>query len=403
MTNLDFRTIDVRYHQQDEADFCGAAVAQMILAQLGAGILDQGNLQGEAAPIGQTGIEDRQLGKLLESRRPQDGGPPFVVSRDDDPGTGVRRIFAALMITGCAVPASVVDGTHWVAVTGVVFDADATPEDAEIRGFFIHNPEPEHTKNAPPGTNARNAPPHSADDTCGHGHGFGSPNTFVTIHEWLNLYWAPPSRRGGVPYVTIPRGGRDLYGSVRAETTAVPPGKPLEAAALRERAIAGISAYGILLPKSPLAKALADPTYVEPVLQISSMSNIPSLKSSERYYVVQVHGAQGAAAYVRIGASDGRFLSVETPIAFHLLPEDLFDFASGALARYEEKNGALGTWSVTGERSFTVHPTLVWRPCLQSTSPFQPFVQINLAGTIVYVTMDGKVHPELLRHDGTPV
>ena len=36
--------LDVQYHQQDTNYYCGAACAQMVLAQIGAGLLDQDDL-----------------------------------------------------------------------------------------------------------------------------------------------------------------------------------------------------------------------------------------------------------------------------------------------------------------------------------------------------------------------
>jgi Acetoacetate decarboxylase (ADC) len=49
------------------------------------------------------------------------------------------------------------------------------------------------------------------------------------------------------------------------------------------------------------------------------------------------------------------------------------------------------------EGAFCVYPTLVWRPCEESRSPFYPFHQITVGGVTIYVGYDGRVYPAL--HD----
>ena len=42
-----------------------------------------------------------------------------------------------------------------------------------------------------------------------------------------------------------------------------------------------------------------------------------------------------------------------------------------------------------------VHPVLVWRPCRQSLSPFQPFYQFSVGGALVYLRTDGVLFDRL--------
>ena len=42
-----------------------------------------------------------------------------------------------------------------------------------------------------------------------------------------------------------------------------------------------------------------------------------------------------------------------------------------------------------------VYPTLVWRPCQESRSPYYPFHQIAVGGVTIYVGYDGRVYPTL--------
>ena len=47
--------------------------------------------------------------------------------------------------------------------------------------------------------------------------------------------------------------------------------------------------------------------------------------------------------------------------------------------------------------AFCVSPTLVWRPCQESRSPYYPFYQITVGGVTIYVGYDGRVYSTL--HD----
>lgn len=38
-----------------------------------------------------------------------------------------------------------------------------------------------------------------------------------------------------------------------------------------------------------------------------------------------------------------------------------------------------------------VHPVLVWKPCRQSPSPFWPFYQFSVGGSLVYLRVDGAL------------
>jgi len=48
-----------------------------------------------------------------------------------------------------------------------------------------------------------------------------------------------------------------------------------------------------------------------------------------------------------------------------------------------------------GSRDVGIHPTLVWRPCLESRSPYYPFLLVNVAGRPKYIRIDGKQFDEL--------
>ena len=42
-----------------------------------------------------------------------------------------------------------------------------------------------------------------------------------------------------------------------------------------------------------------------------------------------------------------------------------------------------------------LHPVLVWKPCRQSPSPFLPFYQFSVGGSLVYLRVDGELFSAL--------
>jgi hypothetical protein len=100
-----------------------------------------------------------------------------------------------------------------------------------------------------------------------------------------------------------------------------------------------------------------------------------------------------------VDADTNEFLGVQAPAMIMPTPAEMQEIASCALTSHADMlRDVLGPLDLA-QRSFTVHPTLVWRPCRQSMSPYYPFVQVNLAGTILYVGLDGRVHRRLTPHD----
>jgi hypothetical protein len=61
-----------------------------------------------------------------------------------------------------------------------------------------------------------------------------------------------------------------------------------------------------------------------------------------------------------------------------------------------ERNVAAGGASTP----VAVEQTLVWRPCDQSHSPYQPFYVVNRGGFVEYVRVDGAVFTELTDYGG---
>jgi hypothetical protein len=42
-----------------------------------------------------------------------------------------------------------------------------------------------------------------------------------------------------------------------------------------------------------------------------------------------------------------------------------------------------------------VFPSFTWRPCLESLSPYLPFLQVNTGNRLLHIRLDGKVFGEI--------
>src|SRR4051812_5138907 len=121
--------LPVPYHQQDTDYYCGAACAQMVLAELGAGLLDQDSLYNDnhshstiesgwyTAPDG--------LQWTLNNRKPSSSGAYFALYALSSEDAISRKIVWTIHHYKVAPVAMVYGWAHWIVVRG--FDASAAP------------------------------------------------------------------------------------------------------------------------------------------------------------------------------------------------------------------------------------------------------------------------------------
>jgi hypothetical protein len=120
-------------------------------------------------------------------------------------------------------------------------------------------------------------------------------------------------------------------------------------------------------------------------------------RRDEFYYLVVLHRDDQPTAIVRGDAFDGSFqgaLSLEGVSRAPIIPRD--DAVAAARQAVIDRGDGQGR-IVLRDGAFCVHPTLVWRPCQESRSPYYPFHQITVGGDTIYVGYDGRVYPSL--HD----
>ncbi len=387
------------YHQQDTDYYCGAATAQMILKSIGAGILDQNTLyasnHAHSTPNWYT--SPGGLNFTLNAFMPP---PPrfnsfFVVERGNTEPQGSENIVRTLYCFDVATGTLVYGCGHWVAVRGVRTNVEPRAGSSyTIKGFWINNPWPP----TPSASNPSLAPPppHSHHDGCGSGGDRGVTNEYVTYADWQSTYHTGCDAYGvgHLQFISVCDPRRPPLGTLILEgQEKLTDGANLisvdEAIAFVARAIEDHE----LAKEGPMVAALsgARPTDAQLVQRLD--------RADEYYYLVSVRRGGTATALARIDALHGALLGVlasEGDTGVHALLD-----REGALRILREHPivdfGAEEGRLPIREGAYSLYPALVWRPCMESRSPYYPFHQVTIGGKTIFIGFDGRIYPAL--HD----
>ncbi len=388
-----FKDLSTPYHQQDTDYYCGAAVAQMIFDSIGSGLIDQNTLYNSNHAHSASGwyTSPAGLNYTLNALMP---APPkfnsfFIVETANTELEGSENIVRTLAYYGVATGTLVYACGHWVAVRGVKTSANPVEgsELYSIDGFYINNPWPPtpsfyNSSLAPP-------PPHADPDKCGTGGDRGSANEYVSYSEWQSSYFTACNAQ----FISVcdprrpPMRPLKFIGQTRLTdgTKLIAPDEALNLAAR------GLEAHLRSRQECPLTPALkgARPVTAHLVQRLD--------RQDEFYYLVTLHQEGKPTAIVRGHGLNGTFQGalsltgadrppiIEREAALAAARTAVIDRGDGS-GRIQLRDGA-----------FAVYPTLVWRPCQESRSPYYPFYQIAVGGMTIYVGYDGRVYPTL--HD----
>jgi hypothetical protein len=105
-------------------------------------------------------------------------------------------------------------------------------------------------------------------------------------------------------------------------------------------------------------------------------------KPGQSYYLIPWHDPRGVMLIVQVDAQSGLMSSMA--------------FAKAPLKRLTISDNE--AQSIVSERlgvRSVGRPTLVWSPCRESASPFQPFYQVPIEGGQAFVDMLGTLHEHL--------
>ncbi len=379
------------YHQQDTSYYCGAAVAQMILHGIGGPFYDQDALYTSNHNHNtQAGwyTDPNGLNYTLNALKP---GPPtftnfFVVFTKDTELEGSEKIVYTLWHYQVPTGTLVYGCGHWVCMVGVSTDVPpAVGSPYSINGFWINNPWPPTPMPGPP-------PPHKDGDACGGGGVRGVANEYVVYDPaWKDTYFTGCDVWGvGHPqFVSVCDPSPPQLGTLEVRRKQPRMGEPIIAPQeASRRALTGARAHGLAEDKrfaAALNRARARPPILVQRLDLEDSF----------YYLVPVASRSRISALLSIDAVEGDFrggqvlegrntwaLPTRKQVEARLLAEPI------------PLDGELGRLRVRPE-ALCVYPTLVWRPCRESRSPYYPFYMVTVGSHQIYVGYDGSVYSHL--------
>lgn len=392
--------LTVPYHQQDNNYYCGSACAQMVIDSIGGGIIDQaalytdsGSHTTEPYPTWYTAPDGLQW--ILNDRRPAGFGGWFALYPLSTEDAISRKLAWTIHHYQVAPVALVFGGDHWVVVRG--FDASATPSNSAdtsytISALEVNNP-------APPVPSSLNAPPpHGVGDGCGSGGSRGTPNVHIAYSTWQSTYMIGnvygTAWKGKNVAVCDPDPPAERIGEQAPPPERLPGDRLLKPSQAIELAITGLRRVG-LLERSEWAGVFEATEPATPVM-------VQRLDVADSFYclVPFVNGRGVVAAVVDV---DGRFGDYRQAMALPETETSLFAVLEEravremAVGRRLELENGRGSLLVRREAS-CLYPMLVWRPCLESLSPFFPFHMLTVGDRRVYVRIDGQIFTKLHTH-----
>jgi hypothetical protein len=157
---------------------------------------------------------------------------------------------------------------------------------------------------------------------------------------------------------------------------------------LAELAVDGLRDYGLFDRKDWSALRKAKP---KPGVMVQRLDRLDSF-----YALVPFEGNKGTLAFAAVDGRWGDYMQAA------LLPkpqsersrltlEQAFKLIAGKRIELGDRRGRL----LVRKEAVCIYPHLVWRPCLESLSPYYPFYMFTVGGERVYVRIDGAVFASL--------
>jgi hypothetical protein len=390
--------LDIPYHQQDHSYYCGLATAQMLLGSILQKTPSQIVLANHPV-VSDLGILDADLAALLNTWAPKGFGT-FTNIRYPDPEAGMHAIVKTLFDSRIAVPAEIFLGPngHWVAITGAVVEGGKPPDEPyEIKGFFLHNPDPvtaivaASTLDPDEAPDAYPPPPfdHRTGDHCGEGRQRGAKHVYYTAYAWKHYNWATAD------CIAISNGHQptaDDYSHSTEATLAdhgpAPAAQPItDDPAAVSAASAGIASHG-LDKLGPFAGLLGDVR----TARVDGQKIGSPVKETWSCVSFTFTNGNHATALV---AQNGEFLALMASTHGEV-PYDAEQLAMTSLM-FGEDVTVTDFADHLATRNYRMQEPRFWLPCEQSMSPFHPFVKAQIDGHTVFIGQDKRVHRELRR------
>ncbi len=385
-----YYTNPVEYHRMNFWNYCGPACAQMILNSIGAGLIPQDELNADNPQLlyeADYHTGPRGLEKILNDNLPGSFAPNYFCLFDfNDPYTSARKICWTVFHYRVAPAVLINNGQHWVVPIGFEAPAPPTaigPDQYEFTRLIVHDPEDELEGAPPP------PPPHGTYDGCDKSGYANAGFSFVEISDTmlvLDGHWedkriavcdpSPPVR------VRPPRRRR------RHEFRGMTLITKRRARGLAVNWLRGLES----MTQDPLRRLLRRVREEEPLL-------VQRLDRRDAFYYIVplLTPSKKQAVAVTVDARFGHIL--RDIILYGARSEMLCDIdrrgAIDTLLRKRADFAAQTGRTVLRKEGISLHPTLVWRPCRESLSPFMPFHMVTTVTERFYIRLDGKVFSKL--------
>lgn len=387
----------VQMHQQDTDYYCGAACAQMVLETIGAGLLDQDDLYADNHSHSTldagwfTGPDGLQW--TLMDRRPPAFTNYFALYALDSEDLISRKLCWTIHHYQVSPVALVYGWAHWIVVRG--YTASAHPSSSAdnsytIDALDINNPWPPSPSFYTPGLAP--PPPHNLADGCGTGGDRGLANEHLTYTTWQSTYMTGvPGGHWSGKFVAVcdPEPPAQRGGPLREAPIRRGKGNLLASSTVAEFAVAGLKQYGLFERtdwKAALSKAKEQPGVL-----VQRLDRIDSY-----YALVPFETNKSVVAFAAVDGRWGDYMqSVLLPkpqkAGARLTLEQAFKLIVGKRVDLGGRKGRL----LVRKEAVCMYPHLVWRPCLESLSPYYPFYMFTVGNDRIYVRIDGAVFSSL--------
>lgn len=388
------KLLPVPYYRQEGINYCGAACMKMVIEALNGPSLDQDDLYNDA--------HASALDPFVNWKSAPDGieetldsvsalAPDFDLTTTTSEATITRRMVWSIFNASVPPIALVYGYAHWVLVVGYQITKDPTgPSDTaySIGALEIQDPWRSFGEGDPP------PPP---------------PPKHITYSQWTSKYLKPVpagywiGKRVAVGEFIAPRKVEEIVAEPTPKvggSTNAPIISPEEA---QRGAYLGLERFG-LRDRKDWGPLLQPPVAaIEPVL-------VERLDQPGGYYYLVPFSASDrkTEAAVIVDAFTGEYLEA-SPLASHrdgrpwtrlirdVVNEDTA--RTGIAGRRLELPGDAGR-VLARPQSIGLYPTLVWRPSLESLSPFYPFRLVTIGNMRRFISIDGRAYPEL--HEAGP-
>jgi hypothetical protein len=353
--------LDLPALAQTTPDSGGGACAQMLIGDAG---LDQAALAREAHQLGSEEpgwkMAPDALAKLLTVHTDR----AFAFHPDITADQAMRRCAWSILKDRIAPAVLIWKCRHWALVTG--FEADAEPrsiddEDWGLRGFYLRNP-------------------------------YGPLDHHIDVRSWKHQY------QTGV-----------LHGIWRTRRVVICTGEAAAAAPklhaepepdfvrrelLDATQIAGAATKAISgdrFARHPRWQQAAKDTVPGPPMLVTRL-NFPA----DHHFIVPMLRKDRATLLLILDAYDGSYresapIDADQPASSDRAQARLDAMMAQGATTTEGSGEPVPLW-----RDMTaVFPSLTWRPCLESLSPYLPFLHVHTGNRQLHIRLDGTIFGEI--------